>query len=91
MRLSFMQIMYRSLACLLTAQTTLAGQPRASIVGWGAQVVGVDLDRGFVAVAAGGCCNHVVGSSRPDALSRAATGFVGAVAPTYNLEEGVDA
>src|SRR5204863_339116 len=36
------------------APSTVADPPQGSIVGWGDQVVGVDLSRGFVGVAAGG-------------------------------------
>jgi len=48
-----------SLAGLLPTQTALAGLPEGSIIGWGSQVVGVDLDRGFVAIGPGG--SHSLG------------------------------
>src|SRR3989304_452106 len=47
-----------ALACVSVALTPVgivtADPPQGAIVGWGAQVVGVDLSEGFVAVAAGG-------------------------------------
>jgi hypothetical protein len=40
-------------ACIFTPQSPTAAQQTGSILGWGRQVVGVDLHGGFVAVAAG--------------------------------------
>ena len=40
-------------ATVTAAAIVIADPPQGSIVGWGSQVVGVDLSSGFVAVAAG--------------------------------------
>lgn len=39
--------------CIFIAQSADAAEQTGRIVGWGSQVVGVDLDGGFIAVAAG--------------------------------------
>ena len=40
-------------ATLMPVGVTVADPPQGAVVGWGSQVVGVDLSQGFVAVAAG--------------------------------------
>src|SRR3990172_5438455 len=42
-----------SLCSLFLGQSAATAQQKGKIVGWGSQVVGVDLDGGFIAVAAG--------------------------------------
>jgi hypothetical protein len=46
-------IVTAAFAAVLLSQRTLAQDSQGSIVGWGAQVVGVDLSADFVAVAGG--------------------------------------
>jgi len=43
-----------SVCCLWFGQSSGAAEQTGKIVGWGRQIVGVDLDEGFVAVVAGG-------------------------------------
>lgn len=60
-----------AIVCILIDQSGSAAQRTGRILGWGSQVVGVDVDGGFTAVAAGG--DHSLGLKKDGSVVAATT------------------